>query len=308
MKNNIELEKLYIITSEIFTKIRSDKNKSEESLIKVILILNFNKKFDIFSRNNYNFNNISKLFRFYEEELKNSFKNDKERFFTLFKIYLLLIKIFTTLCKIFSVDKYKRELIAPIFQILKESKNLLKFFIPFKEKELNILNNLIGEQLYYFTHILYVHTKNKTLDYIFEEYFLYCESMQHGFELSKTSNFGDKPKKNYETEKMIFINHLSFLLLKMIYKLAYYKNKPEYFNNGYFLNIKEFFINESILNKNSTINTKKEFEKALIQEFKNSANFLKNKKNYDMRAEKIRLLELNTDEYKQLIDIISSSK
>ena len=308
MKSNIELEKLYLSSNDKLTKLITSEKFIEKDLINIISDLYLDKEFTIFEKNNYNLDSISNLFRFYEEELTTTFNDDKIKFHLLFKIYLLILELFTYLCTFFATNKEKRILIDKFFQILKESKSMLKFFIPFEEKELKVLNNIIGEQLYYFTHIQYIHIKDKSLDYIFEEYFLNCEKMFHGFELSLLSDFGENKYKNKDTEEMIFLNNLSFLLLKMIHKLnCYYKN-VEYFENKKFQEILKFFIDKSKIKKRNLIKSKKDFEDMLIKEFIFSSNFLRDKKNYDMYDEKLKLLALNTDEYKELIDIILTSK
>jgi hypothetical protein len=46
----------------------------------------------------------------------------------------------------------------------------------------------------------------------------------------------------------------------------------------------------------------------LIEEFLSSNKYLNNNKQYNVLDEKIKLLQINTDEYKQLIDIIMMSK
>ncbi len=69
-----------------------------------------------------------------------------------------------------------------------------------------------------------------------------------------------------------------------------------------------FFRKLSIEHQQSSILNIKEFENILIEEFKNSSNFLLKNLNINMFDEKVKLLKLNTDEYKQLIDIITALK
>lgn len=308
MKNNIYVENLYHIAKKQFEELLEAKVQTEDDLINIIKTLKISNNFNIFYKNNYNFAEISNLLRFYEHELKSSFHDNKPLFNIKFKCYVLLIKVFTQLCITFATNKTKRPLIDSFFQLLKESKNMLKFIIPLEETYIKTLNNLIGEQLYYYSHIQYIYTKDKELDYIFEEYYLNLEKQLHGYELSLSTNFGDKEFTNKEIEHMIFINNSSFLLLKMIHKLNYYKPNINMFQNNKFKNILKLFHKISKFHKNTVSGEIKEFESTLIAEFHNSCNYLRNHKNYDMAEEKIKLLQLNTDEYKQLTDIIMSLK
>lgn len=308
MKNNINIEDIYIDAKMQYEHIIYTKTQTENDLLNIINKLKFDTNFKIIKENNYNFTEISNLFRFYEDELKSSFLENKQLFESKFKCYILLIKLFTELCIIFSVKIEKRPYINNFFQLLKESKNMLKFFIPLHDNHLKILNNLIGEQLYYFTHIQYISTKDKSLDYIFEEYYLNLEKQLHGYELSLSTNFGENELSSKSIEYMIFINNASFLLLKMIHKLSFYRPKETFIENKYFMNIFSLF-NKISNNKNiSNITHIKEFEEILIKSFNNSSNYLKTNKNHDMIKEKVELLQLNTDEYKQLIVIILSLK
>lgn len=308
MKDNKKLEKLYSLSLQTINKTINSQEYKEKEIIKIILNLSMEKQVNIFENNCYNLDSISELFRFYEKELKDAFRDDQERFHLLFKIYLLKIELFTILCELFIYDKEKRRLIKPIFQLLKESKNLLKFFIPFEKKELNIINNIIGEQLYYFSHVHYVNLKDKSLDYIFEESLLTCESMLNGLELSISSNFGGNPYKTKEIEETIFLNNLSFYLLKMISKLKVFRPKINYFDNKNYLKILDFFYTIYIFEKSYNIDNKKPFKDTLLEIFIETSKFLTEEKKHDYLEEKIRLLSLNTDEYKELIDIISSLK
>ena len=308
MENNNCIESLYLSTKKQFEDLVYSNKQTESNLIDIVKRLDFSSKFTIFQQNNYNFDEISNLFRFYENELKSSFSEDKTIFKIKFKCYILLIKTFTELCVTFATNKEKRVHINNFFQILKESKNMLKFFIPLDEKEIKTINNLIGEQLYYFSHIQYIHTKNKELDYLFEEYYLNLEKQLHGYELSLSSDFGDNELTNKDIEYMIFINNSSFLLLKMIHKLNYYNPTIEFFKNDKFKKVLSLFHEISLFHKNTISNKIEEFEDILIKEFHNSTNYLKKHNNHNMIEEKVGLLQLNTDEYKQLIDIILSLK
>jgi len=308
MKNNIEIEKTYYKAKEHLNDFISDDIRLEEDLLKIINILKLNSKFEILQENNYNYNEISNLFRFYEDELKSSFSKEKVLFQKIFQCYILLIEVYTELCILFSTNKIRKQHIDTILQLLKETKNMLKFFIPLEEKYINIINDMIGQQLYYLSHIQYISIKDKDLDYIFDEYHMNLEKQLHGFELSLSTNFANNKVTNRNIEYAIFMNNSSFLLLKMIHKLRYYKPDINIFENNKFKNILILFCEISLLHKNLIPKNIKEFEYALIKEFSYCANYLREHKNHDMYEEKTKLLHLNTDEYKQLIDIILLSK
>ncbi|PLY07355.1 MAG: hypothetical protein C0625_07025 [Arcobacter sp.] len=308
MINNNYLKKLYESSKKSIKTPKANKNNSEEDLLSIINNLKLNNTFIIHHKNNYNLNEVSKLFRFYENELKNSFSEDKIAFDLKLKCYLLIVELFTKLCILFSYNKEKRFLINTIFQILKESNNMLKLTIPFEKEEIQVLNNLIGQQLYYYTHIQESMTKEKDINYILEQYFLKLERIQHGYELSYHSNFGNNTSIKKSIEEMLFINNASFLLLKMVHKLNFYLPNFSYLQNSYFLKIKELFQKISKKNKSNKIKTIFDFESSLIGSFTISANYLQNHGHHNIFDDKIKLLKLNTDEYKQLIDIILTSK
>ncbi len=308
MKNNYSLEEIYILCEKTINNLNSNKSTSEEQLLKIIRLLSFEEVFIIYKKNNYNLDEISKLFNFHIEQLRSSFHKDKTDFYLRFKAYLLIIDSFTKLCLNFSTNKEKRVFIKNILQILKESKNILKLYIPFEDKEIKILNNLIGQQLYYYTHINEIEIKKKHINRIFEEYYYNLEKMIHGYELSHESNFGNTNKSFEEVEKMIFLNNASFLLLKMIHKINYSLIGKEFDNNPYFLKIVEQFCSYFKLNKNKKSRSFLEFEEILIEEFKKSIKKLNNNNKINILNEKIELLRVDTDEYKQLIDIMLDSK
>lgn len=308
MRDIEDIKHIYTDVKKQFTNLPLTSTHIENDLLKLIDKLCFEKTFFIFQDDKYHFEEISNLFRFYEEELKESFDENKEVFEILFKCYILIIKLFTELCTTFATIVNKRIYINDFFQLLKESKNMLKFFLPLDPKHIIVLNNLIGEHLYYFSHIQYISTRGKEIDYIFDEYYMNCEKMLHGYELSFSTNFGENELTNKDIEYSILINNVSFLLLKMIHKIAYFRGDINYFDTKSFKNVLGLFCEISLLHKCSLINTKKEFEHSLLLEFVNSANYLIKHRNHDMYTEKVDLLRLNTDEYKELIDIIMKSK
>ncbi|RXJ91784.1 hypothetical protein CRV01_01450 [Arcobacter sp. CECT 8983] len=303
MKSIKNLTKLYENSKKNLKLILNSNHIDAIKLVKLIDTLTFDNSFIIKKNTIYDLNEIAKIFRFYEELLKQSFQEDKNRFEIEFKLYLLLIKVFTELCNTFVNNKNKIPNIDNFFQILKESKNMLKLTVPLDSKHINILNNLIGEQLYYFSHIHYHDINEYPLDYTFEKYLLNLERMFHGFDLSLASNFGNKEFTNKEIELEILKNNASFLVLTLIHKI--YKYKPlDSFDNDKFKNIVEFYINSFHKIKNIDNYTIAHIEEVILRDFSSSNIYINKITKHDLLEQKLVLLKLYTDEYKQLIDMI----
>ncbi len=304
MGNNKNLKKSYLDNYYMLNNIDINKIDSEEDIIKLILNINKNKIFKDIDKNNFTEEIINTIFRFNEDTLSNLFLIDKELFEIKFKLYIYLIDLLNQLCKIYSKSDSKRKLVEPIIETLIESKTFLKIKLKLDEEKINILNNHIGQARYKFSHISYFKIGTKDINYVFEYYQSRCENIVHGFELSKDSLFLSYIKKNKKVEKNIFINNLSFLLLKMHYKIQYFHPKFKFDENQYYKKIIEFFYETTKLKV--TNNSKKvNFKNLLLEEFIKTSKYLE-AKGIAITNEKIQLLQLNTDEYKQLIDIITS--
>ncbi|RXK02195.1 hypothetical protein CRV02_04935 [Arcobacter sp. CECT 8989] len=303
MKSSENLTTLYEHSKANLKTILNSPIIDDIKLLELIDKLTFDNSFSIKKIDDYNLDEIAKVFRFYEELLKKSFNEDKEKFELEFKLYTLLIKVFTELCNTFINDKNKIPNIDNFFQILKESKNMLKLTIPLDVKHINILNNLIGEQLYYFSHIHYHDINAYPLDYTFEKYFLNLEKMFHGYDLSLSSDFGHKEFTNKDIELAILKNNASFLILTLIHKIYKYKSFDDLENNK-FKNIIKFYTDNFSTEKDTKKDTIKNLESLLLRDFIDSNKYIKKITNHNLLTEKLILLELDTDEYKQLIDII----
>lgn len=303
MKKVEILAAIYEQSVQKLKEILSSEQNKEKQLLFLIQDLSFENSFSLSINENYDINEVDKLFRYYEELLKDSFNQDKELFEIEFKLYLLIIKIFTELCNTFICDKEKRKQISTFFQTLKESKNMLKLFLPLDIKHINILNNLIGEQLYYFSHLDYHDITKYPLDYTFEKYLLNLERMFHGFDLSVASNFGNKEFTNEEIELAILKNNASFLILTLIYKI-YSLEDNKIFKNEKFKNIINFYKNNFYLNECNNIYDIECLEKVLLSNFRKSSSYINKITKQNLLKDKLNLLALDTDEYKQLIDII----
>lgn len=307
MKNRIDFQKLFEDSkNELDFIINKNNEITENDFLKIISSLSLHKSFFILENNTYNFEEISKLFRTWEDELKNSFSNDKLEFQKTFNCYVLLIEVLTELTKYFSTNIEKRNLIDTFFQYIKETLNMTKYLVPLEKEHIDILNNIIGEQLYYYTHLVHITTNNKDIDYLFDEYALSFERIVHGYELSLSTNFGNQKDKNKTIEYYLFINNASFFLLKMIHKIKHLNPNVNFYSKNRFKESVDMFHHFSSMHKNFDAETLDDFYDVLFKEFKKSCNQLNTKLNYNIINEKIKLLSLNIDEYKQLIDIISS--
>lgn len=305
MYNFEKLKNIFDDSKNILENLLQNNELNEEVLQNLIINLYLDKNFNIIEGNNYDIDSLANLLRYYETLMKGSFKNDEKLFLIEFDLYLHLIKLFTFLCKQLRMDKEKRVLVQPILQTLKESKNMLKLYIPFEENQLCIINNLIGEHLYKFSHTDYLDIQQKGLDYTFEYYLHSCEKIINGYELSLSTNFGNNNLKNKDIELTKVKNNLSFLLLCMIYKINFYFPNIDIYENLNFEKIYSYITQLSFFD--DTIN-KKDIKEFLLKEFIKSSEILTiNKKEYYYQ-EKLSLLSLDTDEYKEFIDIIRESK
>ncbi|WP_320035827.1 hypothetical protein [Halarcobacter sp.] len=300
-----KLESIYIKSKNDLKTLLKNDSLNEQNLNKLIVELSIDSNYLIFTNNTYNITSIKKIFKFYETIMKRSFPIDKKLFHMQFTLYLHLIKLFSHLCRKIYTHNTNREQVKQILQIMQESKNMLKLSIPLDGEIINIINNIIGQHLYKFTHSDYIDIDKKDIDYIFDYYIYSSEKIIDGYELSQSTNFGNNSKININIELLKVKNNLSFLLLSMIYKIDFYFPKLDINENPNYQKIFQYISELSFFNVDIDI---KNFKTFLLDEFKDSSKklILNNKKHY--YDEKISILTLNTDEYKELIDIISQLK
>lgn len=221
---NKRLENLLTDGSAIFFK----------EIIAVINLLSLGEKFEIFKTyNEYDYDQISALFRIYESLLQEQFANEKFNFGTTFDCYITLINAYTKLCVINATDVYRKKTISPVINILTETINMLKFTVALESEEQDQLNNVLGEILFYFSHLPYIYTKGKELYYLIDEFFLLLEKQTDGFHLSKQAFFGGKEELQHK-KFLIFLNNSAYLLLTMLQKLKYVFKEQDYFNTRSF--------------------------------------------------------------------------
>ena len=140
-----------------------------KELVSIINLLSFGKRYDIFeSYNFYSFENISKLFRDYEEYLSILEKKDKRNYELTFQFYITLIETFNELCILNQTDVLRKKTIIGITESLTKTINMIKFKISLDTVKINTLNNILGKLLFYYSHVPYVNTENKDLKYVID--------------------------------------------------------------------------------------------------------------------------------------------
>ncbi|ADG91912.1 hypothetical protein Arnit_0246 [Arcobacter nitrofigilis DSM 7299] len=193
----------------------------------IINLLSRGKYYKVFENyNTYNYDEIQNLFREYENSLKQL--ENEETFDVIFANYLCLLKVYTKLCQINSIDIKRKQTITPITDILSETINMLKFTIKLGENYLNSLNNILGQILYYFSHLPFVDAWGKDFDYLIEQYYLLLQKISDGYDISKDTNFAGNSSSK-EEEYLIFRKNSSYLLLIMLKKLNQNYNTADYF-------------------------------------------------------------------------------
>lgn len=261
--------KSYIVTA-IEEKIKNILFDSTTIVFKEIVtitdLLSMGKKFDIFEDyNSYNLENLTLLFKEFEEKLKELKDKDKIDFDLTFKQYTLLIEVINELCAINSMDVIRKKTIKPLIEVITESINLVKFNIQLSENKINILNNILGKLLFYYSHIPYINSLNKDCKYLIDEFNFNFEKICDGYVLSKNTNFGDEgnTKKYYK----IFLNSSTTLLCNLIYKLEKDYPKEFYSDLEKFNDILTLYKTEIIHKNYPEIKTLDEFKKLLLDNY-----------------------------------------
>ena len=291
-KINLFLEKkLFLIT-------KNDSNSffKEISIIFEILSVGTNEK--IFnSYSNYNFDNISNLFRYYESRLKFLFQENKELFDLTFNSYTILLKTFTQLCTINSIDVIRKKNINNLIELMTETINILKYTVPLDENKLCKINNIQGRYLYHFSHIEKIIINKDNLKESFEKYILCLERQEDGFTLSKNNHFGNENFISEAEEFLIFKNNASALILKLIKGLKRIFKNHEFYDFEDFQKILRFYYSKfSFTNEKKNI---QEFEKDLLNSlfynYSNNHFFAKENITYHTIIENFIFLEKEFD-------------
>ena len=217
------------------------------------------------SYNNYNFDALSNIFRFYETKLQELFAKDEKLFSLTFDSYVILLKTITLLCSFNSIDVIAKKSIKFFIELMTETINIVKFTILLDENKLNKLNNIQGKYLYYFSYIHDIKVHVNDLETTFKNYLLALERNEDGYILSKESNFGNETN-NSDSEFLIFKKNSSILILKLIKDLKPLIDEDLYFNSDYFQRILRFYYKKFSLYLPSEIiaQNQKEFQTNLL--------------------------------------------
>ncbi len=234
-------------------------------VILIVNLLSMGKNYNIFTNyDTYNFDNLGDLFRAYEAILSEEIEN-KASFLGSFLCYKQLIFVLKKLCIINSTDLARKKTIQPILNLITESINILKYTVSLSKENLSSLNNVLGMLLYYFAHLPYISTKNKTIEYIIDEYYLNLEKQVDGYTISKECNFDESDEKE---EFIIFKSNASFLLLVLLQKLDSRYEEEDYFQTDNFKKCIRLYNKKfSLLLNETKIDDEESFKNKLLDNF-----------------------------------------
>ena len=206
---------------------------------------------------NYNLKAISNLFRFYETNLLDFFKNNAKLFDVSFDTYMILLKTLFQLSIVNSTNILRNRSIHNILELITESVNIIKYTILLNNIQLSRINTLLGRYLYMFSHLEKIQIDSNDLNNTFDEFLLYFYRQDDGFELAKNNNFGFENELDYETEFLLFKNYSAIFILKLIKKLKNIDSQI-YLKNHLFRKIISSFYKRFSLFGNNLIS--KDFE------------------------------------------------
>lgn len=206
---------------------------------------------------NYNLKAISNLFRFYETNLLDFFKNNAKLFDVSFDTYMILLKTLFQLSIVNSTNILRNRSIHNILELITESVNIVKYTILLNNIQLSRINTLLGRYLYMFSHLEKIQIDSNDLNNTFDEFLLYFYRQEDGFELAKNNNFGFENELDYETEFLLFKNYSAIFILKLIKKLKNIDSQI-YLKNHLFRKIISSFYKRFSLFENNLIS--KDFE------------------------------------------------
>ena len=240
-----------------------------KELVSIINLLSLGKDYDIFtSYNFYSLDNISKLFRDYEDNLLSLEKDNIKNFELTFNYYITLIETFNELCILNQTDVLRKKTIQGITETLTETINMIKFKVTLSDEKINVLNNILGKLLFYYSHIPYVTTDNKELKYIIDEHDFLFEKLTDGYVLSKNTNFGNCSETQKETYYLVYLNSVSTLLLTLFYKLeAKFKLADDFYDLQKFSQLIEHYQENCTHTEIEDFGSLSEFKKCLLNNY-----------------------------------------
>lgn len=240
--NNIHFQAFLLETvkSRMQNIIQDKSTKVYREIVIVIHLLSFGKNYEIFENYNYyNFENISTLFRDYEERLSLAQELSQSEFKLIFDYYLTLIEVFNEICMINSIDIQRKKSIKKFIELLSETINMVKYRIKLDELDMSKLNNIMGKFLFYYAHVPFIEKKEKDAKYLIEEFFFNFEKLSDGYVLSQETQFGQS--KDFTIFYRIYLNNITTLLLTLLYKLKKHYKEEEYNHQVLFKSIKHLY-------------------------------------------------------------------
>lgn len=159
----------------------------------------------------------------------------------------------------------KKKTINPLVDTITETINMVKFNIKLNDEQINILNNILGKLLFFYSHIPYINTLNKNSQYLIDEFNFNFEKICNGYHLSKNTNFGgDNQEEKYYK---IFLNSITTILSTLIYKLEITYKYSDYNDIEKFRNILEIYDQEITHTNIEKFKTVEEFKIALLRNY-----------------------------------------
>ena len=247
------------------------------NIILHILSIGTNEKI-LESYNNYNFNALSNLFRYYETKLQELFSKDEKSFPLAFDSYILLLKTIILICSFNAIDFIAKKSIQFFIDLMTESISIIKFTILLDKNKLNQLNNIQGRYLYYFSYDD-IKIDINDLKTTFKKYLLVLERYEDGYILSKDSNFGNENIDSFEF--LIFRKNSSILILNLIKDLKSNLDENLYFESEYFQKILRFYYKKFSLYLPSEViaQNQEEFQNnllnSLLTSYEGNRDFMK---------------------------------
>lgn len=202
--------------------------------------------------NDINLENLSKIFRAYENRLQDLFKNNAKLFDNTFNTYMILLKTLFKISTLKSIDILKNSEIHNIMELIVESVNIVKYNILLNNLQLSRINNLLGRYLYVFTHLEKIEVYPDDVFTTSMEFLSYFNRQEDGFELAKNNNFGFESEFDAQTEFLLYKSYSAIFILKLLKKLERASNL-DFMKNPIFKKIIKSFYKRFIFEKDGLI-------------------------------------------------------
>ncbi|MGA1941011.1 hypothetical protein [Arcobacter sp. YIC-310] len=265
INNNIHF-KAYL-TNHIQNRLEEILNNSSIVFFKEIVILlnllSFGKDYKLFkSYNVFDLDNLASLFRKYEDTIQ---KQKENHFETSFLQYQLLLECLNKICTLNSNDIYRKKDIKDIIDLITETINITKFKIKLENSKINILNNILGNFLFMYSHVPYIEIENKDYKYLIKEFYFNFKKIYDGYEVLNSTLYSEDEKK--EENYLILLNSISILLSNLTYKLKDNYNLKDTNIITELKDILSFYEKIITHKKKEEINSIEEFSNNLLENF-----------------------------------------